>query len=97
MMVMDFAKVVRINNFIEMIHSGERMIDSKANDIPYHNGKTLTNFINDALQPYSNKLSITSIPDSATLNLACDAIIAAALSHSVVIKQQDLRKTIRLD
>ena len=33
------------------------------------------------------------MPDSATLNLAYNAIIAA-LSHGVVIKQQDLRKTI---
>ena len=33
------------------------------------------------------------MPDSATLNLAYNAIIAA-LSHGVVIKQQELRKTI---
>ena len=43
-----------------------------------------------ALQTYSNKLSIA---DSSTLNLAYSAIIAA-LSHGVVIKQHDLRKTI---
>src|SRR5918911_3598003 len=89
-MVMDFAKTVRINNFIEMLHRGECMIDSRANDIPYDNGKTLAEFINYALQTYSNKLSI---PDSSTLNLAYSAIIAA-LSHGVVIKQLDLRKTI---
>ena len=93
-MVMDFAKTVRINNFIEMLHRGECMIDSKANDIPYDNGKTLADFIDYGLQTYSNKLSISPIPDSATLNLAYNAIIAA-LSHGVVIKQQDLRKTIR--
>jgi hypothetical protein len=93
-MVMDFAKTVRINNFIEMLHRGECMIDSKANDIPYDNGKTLADFINYALQTYSSKLSISPIPDSSTLNLAYSAIIAA-LSHGVVIKQQDLRKTIR--
>src|ERR671939_1113848 len=92
-MVMDFAKTVRINNFIEMLHRGECMIDSKANDIPYDNGKTLADFINYALQTYSNKLSVSPIPDSSTLNLAYNAIIAA-LSHGVVIKQQDL-KTIR--
>ena len=92
-MVMDFAKMVRINNFIEMLHRGECMIDSKANDISYDNGKTLAEFINYALQTYSNKLSISPIPDSSTLNLAYNAIIAA-LSHGVVIKQQDLRKTI---
>jgi hypothetical protein len=92
-MVMDFAKTVRINNFIEMLHRGECMIDSKANDISYDNGKTLAEFINYALQTYSNKLSISPIPDSSTLNLAYNAIIAA-LSHGVVIKQQDLRKTI---
>ena len=91
---MDFAKMTRINNFIEMLHKGECMIDSKANDISYDNGKTLADFINYALQAYSNKLSISPIPDSATLNLAYNAIIAA-LSHGVVIKQQDLRKTIR--
>jgi hypothetical protein len=72
---------------------GECMIDSKANDIPYDNGKTLADFINYALQTYSNKLSISPIPDTSTLNLAYNAIIAA-LSHGVVIKQQDLRKTI---
>jgi hypothetical protein len=92
-MVMDFAKTVRINNFIEMLHRGECMIDSKANDISYDNGKTLAEFINYALQTYSNKLSISHIPDSSTLNLAYNAIIAA-LSHGVFIKQQDLRKTI---
>jgi len=91
-MVMDFAKTVRINNFIEMLHRGECMIDSKANDISYDNGKTLAEFINYALQTYSNKLSVSPIPDSSTLNLAYNAIIAA-LSHGVVIKQQDLRKT----
>ena len=91
-MVMDFAKVVRVNNFIEMLHRGECMIDSKANDILYYNGKTLADFINYALQTYSNKLSISPIPHSSTLNLAYDAIIAA-LSHGVVIKQ-DLKRTI---
>jgi hypothetical protein len=92
--MMDFAKMVRINNFIEMLHRGECMIDSKANDISHDNGKTLADFINYALQTYSNKLSISPIPDSTTLNLAYNAIIAA-LSHGVVIKQQDLRKIIR--
>jgi hypothetical protein len=77
-----------------MLHRGECIIDSKANDIPYNGGKTLVELINYALQTYSNKLSISPIPDSATLNLAYNAIIAA-LSHGVVIKQQDLRKTIR--
>ena len=93
-MVMDFAKTVRINNFIEMLHRGECMIDSKANDIPYDNGKTLADFINYALQTYSSKLSVSPIPDSSTLNLAYNAIIAA-LSHGVVIKQQDLRKIVK--
>jgi hypothetical protein len=88
---MDFAKMIRINNFIEMLHRGECMIDSKANDISYDNEKTLAEFINYALQIYSNKFPI---PDSATLNLAYNAIIAA-LSHGVIIKQQDLRKIIR--
>jgi hypothetical protein len=93
--MMDFAKMVRINNFIEMLHRGECMIDSKANDISYDdNGKSLADFINDALQIYSNKLSISPIPDSSTLNLAYNAI-TAALSYGVVIKQQDLRKIIR--
>ncbi len=69
MMVMDFAKIVRINNFIEMLHRGECMIDSKANDISYDNGKTLADFINYALQTYSNKLSISPMPDSTTLIL----------------------------
>jgi hypothetical protein len=92
-MVMDFAKTVRINNFIEMLHRDECMIDSKANDISYDNGRSLADFINYALQMYSNKLSISPIPDSITLNLAYSAIIAA-LSYGVVIKQQDL-KTIR--
>jgi hypothetical protein len=72
--MMDFAKMVRINNFIEMLHRGECMIDSKANDISYDNGKTLADFINYALQTYSNKLSISPIPDSNTLNLAYNAI-----------------------
>ena len=93
-MMMDFAKIVRINNFIEMLHRGECMIDSKANDISYDNGKSLADFINDALQIYSNKLSISPIPDSSTLNLAYNAI-TAALSYGVVIKQQDLRKIIK--
>jgi hypothetical protein len=93
-MMIDIAKMVRINNFIEMLHRGECMIDSKANDISYDNGKTLADFINDALQIYSNKLSISPIPDSPTLNLAYNAIIAA-LSYGVVTKQQDLRKIIR--
>jgi hypothetical protein len=53
MMVMDFAKTVRINNFIEMLHRGECMIDSNANDISYDNGKTLADFIDYALQAYS--------------------------------------------
>jgi hypothetical protein len=57
-MVMDFAKMVRINNFIEMLHRGECMIDSKANDISDDNGKSLAEFTNYALQTYSNKLSI---------------------------------------
>jgi hypothetical protein len=92
--MMDFAKMVRINNFIKVLHRGECMIDSKANDISYHNGKTLADFINESLQIYSNKLSISPIPDSSTLNLAYNAIIAA-LSHGVVTKQQDLRKVIR--
>ena len=92
--MMDFGKIVRVNNFIEMLHRGECMIDSKANDISYDNGKTLADSINGALQTYSNKLSISPVPDSSTLNLAYNAIIAA-LSHGVVIKQQDLRKTIR--
>jgi hypothetical protein len=92
--MMDFAKMVRINNFIEMLHRGECMIDSKANDISYDNGKTLADSINGALQTYSNKLSISPVPDSSTLNLAYNAIIAA-LSHGVVIKQQDLRKIVR--
>jgi septal ring factor EnvC (AmiA/AmiB activator) len=65
----------------------------KTNDISYNNGKTLANFINYAIQTYSIKLSISPIPNSSTLNLAYNAIIAA-LSHCVVIKQQDL-KTIR--
>ena len=77
-----------------MLHRGECIIDSKTNDISYYNEKSLADFINHALQIYSNKLSISPIPDSSTLNLAYDAIIAA-LSHGVVIKQQDLRKTIR--
>jgi DNA-binding MurR/RpiR family transcriptional regulator len=51
----------------------------------------LAEFINYALQIYSNKFPI---PDSATLNLAYNAIIAA-LSHGVIIKQQDLRKITR--
>ena len=93
--MMDLAKMIRINNFIEMLHRGECMIDSKANDIPYSNGKSLADFINDALQTYSNKLSISPIPDSSTLNLAYNAIIAAALSHGVVTKQQDLRKIVK--
>jgi hypothetical protein len=93
-MVMDFAKTVRINNFIEMLHRGECMIDFKANEISYDNAKSLADFIDYGLQTYSNKLSISPIPDSATLNLAYNAIIAA-LSHGVVIKQQDLRKIIR--
>jgi hypothetical protein len=92
--MMDFAKMVRINNFIEMLHRGECMIDSKANDISYDNGKTLADFISNALQIYSNKLSISPIPDSSTLNLAYNAI-TAALSYGVVTKQQDLRKIIR--
>jgi len=92
--MMDLAKMIRINNFIEMLHRGECMIDSKANDIPYSNGKSLADFINDALQTYSNKLSISPIPDSSTLNLAYNAIIAA-LSHGVVTKQQDLRKIVK--
>jgi hypothetical protein len=93
-MVMDFAKTVRINNFIEMLHRGECMIDSKANDISYTDGRSLADFIDYALQAYSNKLSISPIPDSSALNLAYNAI-TAALSHGVVIKQQDLRKMIR--
>ena len=92
--MIDIAKMVRINNFIEMLHRGECMIDSKANEISYDNGKTLADFINDALQIYSNKLSISPIPDSSTLNLAYNAI-TAALSYGVVIKQQDLRKIIK--
>ena len=60
-MLMDFAKMVRINNFIEMLHRGECMIDSKANDISYDNGKTLADFIDNALQTYSNKLSISVV------------------------------------
>jgi hypothetical protein len=60
-MLMDFAKMVRINNFIEMLHRGECMIDSKANDISYDNGKTLADFIDYALQTYSNKLSISVV------------------------------------
>jgi hypothetical protein len=94
MMIMDFAKTVRINNFIEMLQRGECMIDFKANDISYDDGRSLADFIDYALRTYSNKLSISPIPDSATLNLAYDVIIAA-LSRGVVIKQQDLRKTIR--
>ena len=78
-----------------MLHRGECMIDSKANDISYGNGKSLADFINDALQTYSNKLSISPIPDSSILNLAYNAIIAAALSHGVVTKQQDLRKIVK--
>src|SRR5918996_3483046 len=70
------------------------MIDFKANEISYDNGKSLADFIDYGLLIYSNKLSISPIPDSPTLNLAYNAIIAA-LSHGVVIKQQDLRKTIR--
>jgi hypothetical protein len=93
--MMDLAKMIRINNFIEMLHRGECMIDSKANDISYGNGKSLADFINDALQTYSNKLSISPIPDLPTLNLAYNAIIAAALSHGVVTKQQDLRKIVK--
>ena len=93
--MMDLAKMIRINNFIEMLHRGECMIDSKANDISYGNGKSLADFINYALQTYSNKLSISPIPDSSTLNLAYNAIIAAALSHGVVTKQQDLRKIVK--
>jgi hypothetical protein len=92
--MMDLAKMIRINNFIEMLHRRECMIDSKANDISYGNGKSLADFINDALQTYSNKLSISPIPDSSTLNLAYNAIIAA-LSHGVVTKQQDLRKIVK--
>ena len=92
--MMDLAKMIRINNFIEMLHRGECMIDSKANDISYGNGKSLADFINDALQTYSNKLSISPIPDSSILNLTYNAIIAA-LSHGVVTKQQDLRKIVK--
>jgi DNA-directed RNA polymerase len=92
--MMDLAKMIRINNFIEMLHRGECMIDSKANDISYGNRKSLADFINDALQTYSNKLSISPIPDSSILNLAYNAIIAA-LSHGVVTKQQDLRKIVK--
>jgi hypothetical protein len=92
--MMDLAKMIRINNFIEMLHRGECMVDSKANDISYGNGKSLADFINDALQTYSNKLSISPIPDSSILNLAYNAIIAA-LSHGVVTKQQDLRKIVK--
>ena len=54
----------------------------------------MAEFINYALYTYSNKLSISPIPDSSTLNLAYTTIIAAP-SNSVVTKQQDLRKTIR--
>ena len=83
-MIMDFAKMVRINNFI----------DSKADDVSCDNGKSLADFINDALQIYSNKLSISPIPDSSTLNLAYNVIIAV-LSHGVVTKQQNLGKIVR--
>ena len=91
---MDIGKMVRVNNFIEMLHRGECMIDSKANDILYDNEKTLADFISYALQIYSKELTTSSIPASPTLNLAYNAIIAA-LSHGVVIKQQDLTKIIR--
>ena len=75
--MMDFAKIVRINNFIEILHRGECMIDSKANDILYDNEKTSADFISDALQIYSNKSSISTISDSFTLNLAYNAITEA--------------------
>jgi hypothetical protein len=77
-MVMDFAKTVRINNFIEMLHRGECMIDSKANDISYDNEKTLADFINYALQTYSNKLSVSPILDSSTLNIAYNAVLLSS-------------------
>jgi hypothetical protein len=69
------------------------MIDYKANHISYHNKRSLADFINNELQIYLDKLSVSPMPDSASLNLAYDAIIAA-LSHGTVIKQQDLRNTI---
>ena len=69
------------------------MINSNANDMLYDNEKTSADFISDALQIYTNKLSISPIPDSPTLNLAYNAI-TTALSYGVVIKQQDLRKII---
>src|SRR5919198_796573 len=69
------------------------MINSKANDMLYDNENTSADFISDALQIYTNKLSISPIPDSPTLNLAYNAI-TTALSYGVVIKQQDLRKII---
>jgi hypothetical protein len=89
--MIDIAEMVRINNFIEMLHMGECMIDSKANDISYDNGRSLADFINGALQIYSNKLSICPIPDLPTLNLAYKAI-TGALSYGVVISNKTLEK-----
>ena len=75
-----------------MIHSGECMIDSKANDIPYHNGKSLADFINDALQTYSNKLSISPIPRFSTFNLAYNAIHCNYSHDDVIICNRTLEK-----
>jgi hypothetical protein len=93
-MMTDIEKMVIIDNFINMLHKGEYIIDPKARDIPYGDESTLADFIDQALQGYTNALAISLSPHPSAIIPAYNAITAAN-THSVVIEKGDLRRIVR--
>jgi hypothetical protein len=49
-MISDIEKMTIIDNFLNMLHKGEYIIDPNAKDIPYGDKSSLADFIDQALQ-----------------------------------------------
>jgi hypothetical protein len=79
---------------VDKLHSGEYIIDSKANDIPYGNDLSLSQALSKALIDWEGINSVQLAPSSISATYAF-MVITSAFVHGVVIERKDLRKTIR--
>ena len=92
---MTLDKFTYIRNFIQKLQSTEYMIDSKANEIPYDEMKTLARALEFALSEYDY---VTTHPKSDVYTKAIDDaynMIIAVFTHGVVIDKNDLRNKLR--
>src|ERR1041384_4309487 len=93
-MMRDIEKMIIIDNFINMLHKREYVIDPKAKDIPYGDESTLADFIDQALQGYTNALATSLSPHPSAIISAYNAI-TAAYTYSVIVDKGDLRRILR--